>query len=351
MCEYKYRLKGVIIILIDGQKINIKWSRGNKLWYTEKGYSFSSYDCELIVNAEDLQPTSKEKVFCICDVCGIVKSIGFYTFSRSYKKYSKYVCHACANQLKWNESLESRQSDYYSRLSTKCMEYGYTLTSNKDEIKNNDSYITYICPKHGEKSMKIANFLSGKKCPDCAIENSHDRYKHSVDEVIRRVKDCGGYIINPEEYHNQDKHNLRFVCPECGNEFISSLKHFQQHGGQVCKDCANYESLGEKKVRYFLENNNIDYIPQKWFPDCRDVYPLPFDFYLTDMNTIIEFDGQQHFIQSNLFPETLELIQKHDMIKNNYCASNSINLIRIPYTDINKVNDILGNKLNIHTKI
>ncbi len=341
----------MITILVEGQKIKIKWATGNKRWYVEKGYSFSSYNYELIVDAEDLIPTSKEKVNCICDICGTVKNVGFYTFSRSYEKYNKYVCHACVNQLRWNKSLKSRQNDYYSRLSAKCAENGYTLVSDKNDIKNNSSYIKYICPKHGEKSMKISNFLAGKKCPNCVPENNHNKYKHSVDEVIRRVRECGGYVINPEEYYNQDKQNLRFICPECGNEFISSLKNFQQHGGQVCKDCSNYESLGEKKVRYFLENNNIDYIPQKWFPDCRDVYPLPFDFYLIDMNTIIEFDGQQHFVQSNLFPETLELIQKHDKIKNNYCVSNSINLIRIPYTDINKVNNILENKLNIHTKI
>lgn len=340
----------IIIGLVDNQKVIVCWSPGNKDWYKDKGYVFTKYKDSFYVDAQDLQSTSKNKVNCKCDICGNEKTIGFYTYFRSHSKYGKYVCHACSTQLKWNKSLVKRQDDYYGRLLTKCSENGYKLNIDKSIIKNNSTYITYICPLHGEKSMKISNFLSGKKCPDCAPVNNHNCFKHSTDEVVRRIKDCGGIILNPEDYYNQDKQNLKFVCPECGKEFISSLKHFQQHGGQVCRECSNNESLGEKKVRYYLENHNIEFITQKWFSDCRDKNPLPFDFYLPNNNMIIEFDGQQHFFQSNLFPETLELIKKHDDIKTTYCIDNKINLVRIPYTDINKVDSILNDKL-FHTKI
>ena len=336
---------------MPNQFVKIKWTGNNRKWYESKGYYFTSYNDYIEVDAKDLTHSNSAKILYICDYCdGVFTTSYAHYYERTFDG-SPCACHKCSTQIKWDGSLLERQDYYYNRLVEKCKENGYLLKTPKDKIRNNNTYIVYTCPKHGDHKMKISNFLYGKKCPDCVPENNHKRFKLSVSDVIQRVNECGGHIINPEEYYNQDKQNLRFICPECGKEFISSLKHFQQHGGQVCADCSNYESFGEKKIRYFLENNHIDYIPQKWFPDCRDKYPLPFDFYIPDAKTIIEFDGQQHFFQSNLFPETLELIKKHDQIKNDYCKNNNIYLIRIPYTSINKVDSILEENIILHKDI
>lgn len=34
-----------------------------------------------------------------------------------------------------------------------------------------------------------------------------------------------------------------------------------------------------------------DFIIQHKFKNCRDIRPLPFDFYLPKLNTCIEYDG------------------------------------------------------------
>lgn len=47
------------------------------------------------------------------------------------------------------------------------------------------------------------------------------------------------------------------------------------------------------------------------------------DFFLSDVNTVIEFDGYRHF---NCYKN-----QIRDEIINNYCDENKIRLIRIPY--------------------
>lgn len=307
------------------------------------------YD-EFIVDAKDLPHSSSDIVDCICDVCGKHTSTSFLHYNESIDKHGVYTCHKCSAKYRWENNLEQRRNDYYNRISEICNSYDYTLLTVKNEIKNNHSYIAYVCPKHGKHKMRIYNFLTGKRCPECAKESAHKAYKLSPKEVVKRVEECGGQIINPDDYYNQDKKNLLFVCPECQKIFTSSFRHFVQHGGQVCSDCSNNESLGEKKIRYYLEDKHIDYISQYWFKDCRDIHPLPFDFYLPNYNVAIEFDGQQHYFQSNLFPETLELIQCHDRIKNDYCSNNGIKLIRIPYTKINKVNEILNFEL-FHTKI
>ena len=116
-------------------------------------------------------------------------------------------------------------------------------------------------------------------------------------------------------------------------------------------ECKNTESIGESKIKHYLNNKKINFIFQKWFDDCRDRNPLPFDFYLIDLNTIIEFDGRQHFEETEHFTYPLELVQKHDKIKNEYCYKNCINLIRIPYWNINKINQILDKELILHEDI
>lgn len=57
---------------------------------------------------------------------------------------------------------------------------------------------------------------------------------------------------------------------------------------------------------------------------------MPFYFYLTDFGVCIEFDGIHHFEQRDGWTD-LEEVQHHDNIKNKFCKTNKIPLIRIPY--------------------
>jgi very-short-patch-repair endonuclease len=100
-------------------------------------------------------------------------------------------------------------------------------------------------------------------------------------------------------------------------------------------DIINLMSMGEKRIYDYLIRKNIEFIYQKQFDDCKNIKPLPFDFYLPKYNLIIEFDGEQHYNSANAFNfESFESIQKHDKIKNQYCADNNINIIRILYHEL-----------------
>ena len=85
-----------------------------------------------------------------------------------------------------------------------------------------------------------------------------------------------------------------------------------------------------------FRSNNYKFKYQKSFKNCRDKNPLPFDFYLFDYNLIIEFDGEQHYVENDLFSTSLLEIQTHDDIKNKFCLENNINLLRIRYSELNK---------------
>ena len=134
---------------------------------------------------------------------------------------------------------------------------------------------------------------------------------------------------------------------ECGNEIDVRADHLIDSHTTSC-GCS--VSLGEEKIIKILKENNIAFQTQKTFDDC--IFPdtlakAKFDFYLIDYNTLIGFDGLQHFSyqkNSSIFTkEKTDKIKEHDEFKNEYCLKNNINLIRIPYThyDSMQLEDLL----------
>ena len=79
---------------------------------------------------------------------------------------------------------------------------------------------------------------------------------------------------------------------------------------------------------------------EKTFNDCYNPETnvrLRFDFYLPDYNCCIEYDGIQHFEGWSNSLLNLRDNKYRDNIKEEYCKNNNIRLIRIPYTDFDKI--------------
>lgn len=149
---------------------------------------------------------------------------------------------------------------------------------------------------------------------------------------------------------NQTKTTWRCQC-DCGKIHIATGSDLK--GGKI-KSCGCLKtSYGEYIIEQILINNNIPFIKEYSFTDC--VLPsgrlARFDFYI-DNKLLIEFDGKQHFIEKGAGweAESLEVIQKRDIFKNNYCLSKGIPLYRIPYTEeenLHSIEDLIQEKFLI----
>ena len=119
---------------------------------------------------------------------------------------------------------------------------------------------------------------------------------------------------------------------DCGNIVYKSSSDLARHKSCHC-GCQTITSQGELTIRNLLTDNNILFEEQKTFLDCKDLNPLPFDFYVNN-EYVIEYDGKQHFKPSEYWggEKQLKYIQKHDVMKNEWCKENNIPIIRIPYT-------------------
>ena len=176
----------------------------------------------------------------------------------------------------------------------------------------------------------------------------------SYEKFLKKAKEIHGdtydYSLITEEWWKENhtrtqETTIPIICKIHG---LFYQKVFDHLAGSGCQKCS--ESHGERKIRLWLEENNINYIKEYSFPDLisEDTKKsLRFDFYLPELNTVIEFDGLQHFEPVELFggEEAYNKLKKNDNLKNNFCNKNNIKLIRINYKQENEIEKILAKEI------
>jgi very-short-patch-repair endonuclease len=177
--------------------------------------------------------------------------------------------------------------------------------------------------------------LSTKKCSLISKSKKIHEQKYNYDFV---------------EYVNS-KTKVKILCNKCNNIFEQiPYNHLR---GRGCPKCN--ESKGEIKVAKYLTENNISFIPQKTFKTLRDKRHLKLDFYLDDINLLIEYDGEYHYkAKRGSTPEikqkNLEIQQRRDKIKNEWAKANNIPLLRIPYWDFDRIEELIEAFILQHSK-
>ena len=208
---------------------------------------------------------------------------------------------------------------------------------------NTKTEVWIRCPEHGLFQQTPNSHLAGHGCLKCFGRMVSDT-KSFIEEATK--KHNGFYNYSETAYVNTDT-DVIIICLDHGKFKQRPDNHLQ---GQGCPDCNN--SIGEKKIITYLTENNINFEPHSRFDDCRNKKLLPFDFYLTDLNICIEFDGKQHYepvcfggISLERATKNFDYTLKCDKIKTEYCEAKNIQLIRISYKDIKNIETILNSHL------
>jgi len=200
--------------------------------------------------------------------------------------------------------------------------------------------ITIICSEHGEFEQIIENHINGQKCPKCSLIKRSQSRSLNNEKFISKSNSVhhNKYDYSKSEYGENNLEKVTIICPEHGEFKQTPRGHMWGFG---CPKCSS--SKGESKIIKILEKNNIKYVHQHTFENCKYRSKLKFDFYLPELNTCIEYDGIQHFKPIDHFGgyQGFKETKKRDYIKNEYCETNDINLIRIPYFQNNIENFLL----------
>jgi ferredoxin-like protein FixX len=221
--------------------------------------------------------------------------------------------------------------------------HGDKYDYSKVEYIDSKTKIIIICPFHGIFFQIPNDHLSKKGCKECGTINSAEKRSSSKIDFTEKAK-----IIHGDKYnyfkvkYKRTYIKIEIICKKHGSFFQTPHKHL---AGRGCPKCSS--SKGEEQIRNYLIKNSIVFEEQKRFKECRDVLPLPFDFFIPDYNTLIEYDGELHFYKSRRVNGPLKLNKTilHDKIKNNFCIKNRIKLIRISFDLKENVGDILDKSI------
>lgn len=274
--------------------------------------------------------TNTTKVEIYCDKHGYFEMI-------PSSHLNGFGCQKCGNENKvvWNKKTLDKFIEELRLIHGDT--YDYCLSDYMDVM----TPINIICHKHGLFKQIPSSHLRGSGCYHCSIEKTG--FKLRTDETFIEASILKyGNIFG---YKKVDYVNCRTpVLIKCLKHGYFSQTPIEHINGLVgCVDCKNTKSTGENMIMTFLDNNFLFYKKEKTFKECRHINMLKFDFYLSNYNLCIEFDGKQHFKAVDYFggEEALNDIKFRDEIKNKYCLDNNINLLRIPYYEIKNTEKIL----------
>lgn len=221
----------------------------------------------------------------------------------------------------------------------------------KEDLTNQT--FTYLTPI---QYIKGGKWLCKCKCGnECIVDTRNLKSGHSkscgcLKKETKNVFDMSNFEnenIKVLERAGSDEQQIalwKCLCKNCGNTFITRGSSIR---AGYTNSCGCVHSKNEQIIATILTNNNIEYAKQYTFPDLvgKNNGKLRFDFAVFNngiLSHLIEFNGQQHYIQSEgSWKDGFEDLQYNDQLKVEYCKQHNIPLIIIKYNQKYSLKDLL----------
>lgn len=237
----------------------------------------------------------------------------------------QYQCPDCGKRI---TSAKNRMDDVYLPI---LQDKGLELLEEYKGCKHNynmmtsDGYYTRTSPWNVARGVNERDFIFDDGNP-----HSLDNMKHWLE-----LNTDGVELLDDVYIGAKSRYNFRCFC---GNEFSTTWQYFRKESSHRCPACAAKTSLLELKTEDWFNENGIAFIKQKKFDDCKNVNSLRFDYFIPDINLLIEVDGEQHYrpvcfggVTKERAEVNFKKSKERDRIKDNYCKKHNIKLLRIPY--------------------
>ena len=173
-----------------------------------------------------------------------------------------------------------------------------------------------------------ASILAGKHCPFCydSTTGKSERFQNDLNERF------GGRIFLLEQFKGMSTPCM-FRCGKCGNSFIAKPKTLTRF--VRCPICADEDP--KTKIERFLDVAGFQYDRNyNVYESCM----LKFDFYIKELNIAIDYNGKFYYNNiKGIKPLNDEKGKKK--IKDGYCKTHKIKLLRIPFWKYDKIDEIL----------
>lgn len=222
-----------------------------------------------------------------------------------------------------------------------------------EELVNKDGYLLQSKYVNNKTKVELLHLECGRtflvsptkyKFRDVRCPCKRKRIEWNTESFTKKMEENMGpeFKLLTEYTKIYDVSKVKHLT--CGNTFEITTRLLITRG--KCPYCKS--SKGETVVRDILLKNNVEFIEQYKDHDCKYKQKLSFDFYIPEYNTVIEYQGLQHYehVESFQSLKVFEEGQIRDNIKRKYCKENNIKLIEVPYWEKN-VESFIKNRVNI----
>lgn len=201
----------------------------------------------------------------------------------------------------------------------------------KTNYINSNIKITIICPVHGEFYQTPGSHLNGNGCPKCS-----NNKKLTTEEFITKAKVEHGVKYDYSKTNYVNSHTkVTIICPEHGEFNQIPNGHLNGKGCPICKS-----SKGEMIIKSILDKHNIVSVREWKHPDEK--YRYEYDFYLPELNILIEFHGIQHYEHRIFFHKTYEIFkqrQEDDIFKKSLAWDKRIPMLEFNYKQLKHMSE------------
>lgn len=269
---------------------------------------------------------TRKKVVYKCKKCNKI-----YSLSMGCSIFRKTtLCQNCFSHVK-----DSKYREIIKNFINNSKQFDFS--EDWDGKIGRNSSVPIICHKCGTIQRKSASNMINSSEETMCIRCGKNGRPIFLEDFLKRMKECG-----KEDYEVLEFKGIRSSAKfkhSCGFVFTKTAENFLITNG--CPKCYGKVSKGELKIERWLKENKVNYEKEKRFDfNLRS----PFDFFLKDYNTLIEYQGEQHYRAVKFFggEEHFQRQLANDEAKVKFCQDNGYFLVVIPYYDYNKIDDYLN---------
>lgn len=300
--------------------------------------------------------SDRGKVILICPIHGEFE-VSYRSITRKERSSEYCLCKKCKKDLQIREYTENilRKIDELNEERGTNIEFLGFTNPNNFKIKLHCTVHDY----YWETDYYNLYCNNSIGCPYCISSNLAEIHKISAEEAYNRLIDVHGNeldkfdfspVLNSftgtnnyvnsiclshgpyrAKYYTILKPGLTCGCPACT---LNSSSNIEEYCYNELIDLLNMD-------RELIERHYMFRVYDSILKINRKIYV---DFYISSLNTIIEYDGKQHVEETSLFHKTHDdFINQvnRDRCLERFCKENNYKILRISYKDNNRIPEIL----------
>ena len=260
-----------------------------------------------------------------CNKCG-------HDLPRKARQFIKFDCPGCKGVARLNtSSYKDKVFDQVGSDYTVMGEYA-SGTANILMKHNICTHEWYVISKNFIRS------INPTRCPMCSNKSKMNHY-----DFLKKLSN----IRNSSRFEVMNECNgldtdIHLQCKDCKRDNLRKAVNILDSEYLTCTFCSGHNiSNGVRIILDFLERNKITYDLEVYFDNFKSANGnrFKYDIFLEDYDLLIEFDGIQHFQESN--HRFNENVRFRDLLKNSKVLLSKYSLLRISYREINDIENIL----------